>query len=138
VALSILYYRNDQAGSPLISSVNRLAGGNKYFAETSTVRRLEIIDGHSFALLETTMTGPDGELLSWHWIRVGSHETTSAYLGKLWQARARMLMRAGDGAAVIATTPLADGKDAARAHLRAFLDANLAPIEAALAATERH
>jgi len=59
-------------------------------------------------------------------------------VGKLWQTRARMLMRAGDGAAVIVTTPLADGKDAARAHLRAFLESNLAPIDAALAATEGH
>jgi hypothetical protein len=47
-------------------------------------------------------------------------------------------MRAGDGAAVIVTTPMADGKDAARATLRAFLASNLAPIESALAATEGH
>jgi hypothetical protein len=59
-------------------------------------------------------------------------------VGKLWQVRARMLMRPGDGAAVIATTPITDGKDAARAQLRAFLASNLVPIEAALAATEGH
>jgi EpsI family protein len=122
----------------LISSVNRLAGGHQHFLELDSVRRQETIRGQSFAVIETAITGPGGDLLSWHWIRIGGHQTTSAYLGKLWQARARMLMRAGDGAAVIVTTPLADGKDAARAHLRAFLDANLAPIEAALAATERH
>jgi exosortase A len=138
VALSVLYYRNEADSHPLISSVNQMAGAREHFIELGTVRRQETIGGQSFAVLETTLTGPGGDLLSWHWIRIGGHDTTSAYLGKLWQARARMLMRAGDGAAVIATTPLADGKDAARAHLRAFLDANLAPIEAALAATERH
>jgi exosortase A len=138
VALSILYYRNDEAGHPLISSGNRLADGHKGFAETGTVRREETIDGHSFAVLETAMTGSGGDLLSWHWTRIGGHDTTSPYVGKLWQTRARMLMRAGDGAAVIVTTPLADGKDAARAHLRAFLASNLAPIDAALAATEGH
>lgn len=138
VALSILYYRNEEGGRPLISSVNHLAAGQKDFEEIGTVRRQETIDGRSFAVLETTMTGPSGDLLSWHWTRIGGQTTTSAYVGKLWQVRARMLMRPGDGAAVIATTPLTDGKDAARAQLRAFLASNLAPIEAALAATEGH
>jgi hypothetical protein len=49
-----------------------------------------------------------------------------------------MLLRAGDGAAVIAATPLGEDKQAARATLRAFLAANQAPIDAALAATEGH
>lgn len=138
VALSVLYYRNEAGGRPLISSVNRLAGGHKHFTEVGTVRRQETIGGQAFTVLETTMIGPDGDLLSWHWIRIGGHEITSAYLGKLWQARARLTMHAGDGAAVIATTSLSGGKDAARANLHAFLESNLAPIQAALAATEGH
>jgi len=138
VALSVLYYRNEAGGNPLISSVNQLAFGQKHVIELGTVRRDITIGGRTFSVLETTMTSPDGDLLSWHWLRVAGHETTSAFLGKLWQAQARLTLHPADGAAVIATTPLADGKDAARAHLRAFLESNLAPIDAALAATEGH
>jgi exosortase A len=138
VALSILYYRNEANSAPLISSVNRLAGGHKNFGELGTVTRKETIGGQTWTVLETTMRGPEGELLSWHWLRIGGHETTSNYLGKLLQARARITMHAGDGAAVIVTTPLANGKDAARASLRAFLASNLAPIQSSLTATESH
>jgi exosortase A len=138
VAVSVLYYRNDAAGSPLITSVNRLAGDRSAYRELGTERRDVTIGGRAFSVLETRMTGPEGDTLSWQWLRVAGHDTTKGYIGKMWQARARLALRAGDGAAVIATTPLADGKDAARAALHAFLEANLAPIEAALAATEGH
>jgi exosortase A len=139
VALSILYYRNDANGATLISSVNRLANERNPFHEVGTARRRETIDGQTFDVLETTLVAPNGgDLLSWHWLRIGGRETTSSYVGKMWQAGARLTMHAGDGAAVIATAPLANGKDAARASLRAFLASNLAPIRSALAATEGH
>jgi exosortase A len=138
VSLSILYFRNGSDGNPLISSVNRLAREHRPFHELGTERRVEQVGARGFTLRETVLAGPGGQLLAWHWIRVGGHDTTSDYLGKLWQARARMLLRAGDGAAVIAATPLGEDKQAARATLRAFLAANQAPIDAALAATEGH
>lgn len=138
VALSLLYYRNEADGHPLISSVNQLAGEHRHYTQLGTVRRQETIDGQAWTVLETTLTSPDGDLLAWHWLRIGGHQTTSNYLGKLWQAGARLTLHAGDGTAVIVATPLTDGKDGARAKLRAFLNANLAPIQAALAATEGH
>ncbi|OON59514.1 exosortase A [Massilia sp. KIM] len=138
VALSILYYRNDGSGRPLISSVNRLAGEHNQYRELGTERRVETAGGRAFTVLETRITGPEGELLSWHWLRVGGHATTSGYVGKAWQARERLALRPGDGAALIFTTPLTQDRQAARDALRAFLAANYAPIDAALAATEAH
>jgi EpsI family protein len=138
VALSILYYRNDGAGAPLISSVNRLASEHQPFHELTTARRQVTVAGQPFTVLETTLTGADGDMLAWRWLRVARHDTTSGYLGKMWQAGARLTLHPGDGAAVIATTPLANGKEAARATLQAFMEANLAPIHAALVATEGH
>ncbi|SFB75112.1 exosortase A [Massilia yuzhufengensis] len=138
VALSILYYRNDNTGKPLISSVNRLAGEHNDYHEVGTERREERFGGRAITLLETRMAGPDGELLAWHWLRIGAHETTNAYVGKAMQARERLMLRAGDGAALIMTTPLASGRDDARAALRAFLDANHAAIDTALAVSKGH
>ena len=138
VALSILYYRNNGSGEPLISSVNRLASGNGRYFELGTEGRQETVAGHSLALRETTISGPGGNLLAWHWIQVGGERTASAHVGKALQARERLMLRAGDGATVIAATPLAHGHDAARAALRAFLEMNLAPIDAVLGSAEKH
>lgn len=136
VMLSLLYYRNDGTGKPLISSVNRMAREHDAYNEVSLRRRVERIGDAEFAVIETTMTGPDGNLLTWHWLRIGGHETSSAYIGKAWQAGRRLLMQPGDGTAVIAATPLAHGEETARATLRAFFKDNAAPIRTALAATE--
>jgi exosortase A len=138
VSLSILYYRNDNNNSVLISSVNRLAREHRPIRELGTTRRTESVDGRAFTLRETVLSGPGVQLLAWHWIRVGGHDTSSDFLGKLWQACARLTLRAGDGAAVIAATPLGEDKEAARATLRAFLASNLTQIDATLAATEGH
>jgi exosortase A len=136
VALSILYYRNQKSGKALISSVNRLAAEHNEFRETASMVRTENVKGRPFTLREATLTGPRGDLLVWHWMRVDGRTTTNAYLGKLWQAWARLLLHGDDGAAVIVATPLGENHAAARATLHAFLDANLAPIEAGLAAAE--
>jgi exosortase A len=136
VALHILYYRNQRAGKALISSMNRLAHEHNDFRETASTLRTETIDGRALTVREATLSGPGGDLLVWHWMRVDGHATTNAYLGKLWQARARLLLHGDDGAAVIVSTPLGENRAAAREALHAFLDASLAPIEASLAAAE--
>jgi exosortase A len=136
VALTILYYRNQKNGKALISSVNRLAGDQNEFHETASMVRTENVKGRAFTLREATLSGPRGDLLVWHWMRVDGRATTNGYLGKLWQARARLLLHGDDGAAVIVATPLGENRAAARANLHAFLDANLAPVEAGLAAAE--
>jgi EpsI family protein len=138
VALSILYYRNDDGGTPLITTGSRMANDPQNFHEIGTVERRESIGGRELAVLETTIAGPAGSLLSWHWIRIAGHDTASSYVGKAWQVRERLMLRAGDGAAVIATTPLGSGKEAARAVLRTFLEANRASIDEALVSTEKH
>jgi exosortase A len=136
VRLTVLYYRNQHNGKALISSVNRLAGEHSAFHETASTVRVETIGGKPFTLREATLAGPGGQLLVWHWMRVDGRTTTNGYLGKLWQARARLLLHGDDGAAVIVSTPLGENPDAARNALRAFLDASLAPIDAALVAAE--
>ncbi len=137
VGLSILYYRNDGSGHPLISSVNRLANDRSRFHEVGATRRQELADGRPLDVVESRLSAPDGELLVWRWMRIGGHETASNYVGKAWQASERLMMRPGAGSAVILSTPLRQDRNAARATLRAFLDANRGAIDATLTAMEQ-
>ena len=135
VALTVLYYRNQEKGKALISSVNRVAGEHNVLRQTGSSLRSEQIAGRPFALRETRLQGARGPILVWHWNWVDGRMTANDYLGKLWQAQAKLLFRADDGAAVMVSAPYGEKPEEARKSMRAFLDANLAPIEAALVAT---
>jgi exosortase A len=135
VALTILYYRNQQKNKTLISSVNVLAAEHNPVSQTATAVRTEQLAGRPFTLRESRLKGPAGPILVWHWIWIDQRMTANNYIGKIWQAQAKLLMRADDGAAVMLSAPYTENPEEARRSLRAFLDVHAAPIEAALAAT---
>jgi exosortase A len=135
VALTVLYYRNQEKNKSLISSVNRVAGEhNAVRAAGSSLRSMQVA-GQLFELRETRLVSASGQLLVWHWNWIDNRMTANDYLGKLWQAQAMLRFHADDGAAVMLSAPYGESPDEARKSLRGFLDANLAPIEAALIAT---
>jgi EpsI family protein len=68
---------------------------------------------------------------------IGGHYTASDYVGKLWQARAKLLLRGDDGAAIMLSAPIDDKPEAARAALRAFLASQGRALEGALEAAAR-
>ena len=137
VALHLLYYRNQDKASSLISSVNRLAGRKDPWHPTSTTRRTEPFAGQQVALRETVMQGPSGRMLVWHWMWSGGHYTASDYAGKLWQVQSRLFMHGDDGAAILLATPYEEDRERARGALRAFLAANGGAIDAALASARQ-
>jgi EpsI family protein len=134
VALNILYYRNQHNGKALISSVNRLTGPKDAWHDIDAGTRLETVGDRQLALRETTLQGPQGKLLVWHWFRVGGHDTASNAVGKLRQAQSKLLFRGDDGAAIMLSAPFVDKADEARAALRSFMADNYKSIDAALAA----
>lgn len=135
VALTILYYRNQEKNKSLISSVNVMAPGKDGVHQVSELARTEQVGGRPFALRETRLLTPEGPLLVWHWLWVDQQFTSNNYLGKIWQARAELLFRPDDGAAVMISAPFSDNPEEARAVLRAFLGAHAQPIQSALLAT---
>ena len=132
VGLNVLYYRNQDSNKKLISSINRLAGEHDAFHEVRSALRTEQAGGRSIGLRESVMRGPGGQFLVWHWIWIDGRAVTSQYVGKVLQARDKLLFRGDDGAAVMVHAAYSENPDEARAALRSFLDANLAAIEASL------
>jgi EpsI family protein len=135
VALTMLYYRNQQKNKSLVSSVNHIAEQNNPYASTHTGLRLENINGKPFQIRETHLRNPAGPIIVWQWNWIDNKVTANDYQGKLWQTEAKLAMRPDDGAAIMVSSPLGENPEQARTTLRAFLQANLAPIEAALAQT---
>jgi EpsI family protein len=134
VGLTILYYRNQDNDKKLISSVNKLSGDKDAWHETSASTRLESVGGRQLALRETTLQGPQGKLLVWHWFRVGRIDTASNAVGKLRQAQSKLLFRGDDGAAIMLSAPYGEQADEARGAMRSFLADNLKAVDATLTA----
>ena len=135
VDLNVLYYRNQGPQKRLISSVNRVDQRDEGFQHVASSGRVEEIGGQSLALRETRVKGPQGNYLVWHWNWIDGRFIANDYLGKLRQASAKLMMHGDDGAALMIATPVGEQPEAARAALRAFLQTNLAPLQATLEAT---
>jgi len=139
VSLNLLYYRNQGPDKRLISSVNRVDNRKQHFNQIGSTERTETVAGRDLAVRETRVKGPDGtNHLVWHWTWVDGRFTANDYIGKLRQAQAKLMMHGDDGAALMVSTPLGENPDTARAALRAFLEANLAPLQASLEAAREH
>ncbi len=135
VALTMLYYRNQQKNKALVSSVNHVAEEHNPYASTYTGLRLETFNGKSFQIRETRLRNSAGPIVVWQWNWIDNKVTANDYQGKLWQTQAKLAMRPDDGAAIMVSTPLGDDPEQARAAMRAFLQANVPAIDAALALT---
>ncbi|GAB2860680.1 exosortase A [Pseudoduganella ginsengisoli] len=141
VAVHIMAYRNQSNSKALISSSNKLTGEKEANHVVANGTAQVAVNGRTLALREARISGPEGDQLVWYWLRVGGHDTASNYGGKLWQAWYKLTWRGDDGATVLVSTPLArptaEGAEAARATLRAFLQAQLPAIDSALQAAQR-
>ena len=131
VALNVLYYRNQTRDKSAISSTNRLAGEKSAYHVAGSALRTE----QTLVLRESRLQGPSGNFLVWHWTWIDGAPVSNAYLGKLRQAKTKLLFGSDDGAVVMLAAPYGEQPEAARAALRAFLGANLSAIDATLATT---
>nr|WP_314624500.1 exosortase A [uncultured Noviherbaspirillum sp.] len=140
VGLSMRYYRNQTQGAGLISSTNQLVGDTEDdpWRRTGSSGRIEQIGERQLQVRETRLRGPDGALVVWQWYWIDGGFTANDYLGKLLQAKERLLMRGDDGAGIMVYARFDENPDTARAALRSFLAAQLPAMESALAANRRH
>jgi exosortase A len=135
VGLTVLYYRNQDGSKTLISSLNRLAGYEESWHEFESAGRSEAFLGQPLGLHEGLLRGPQGTIMVWTFKWIGGRYTSSDYVGKLYQAGAKALLRGDDGAAVMLAVPYDTNAEAARATLRRFLAEQGPAIDHALTAT---
>ena len=135
VGLSVLYYRNQNPGTKLISSSNQMvvAEKNPVWIETATRARQESLSGRTLKMRETQVRAKSGQFLVWSWYWVDGRFTANDYLAKLLQAKETLLMQGDDGAAIAVFAPFARDPDEARSAMRRFLTGNLVPLKATLA-----
>jgi len=138
VGLSLLYYRRPPEGTKLITTTNHLTAGKDLgWHEVATARRVEAVGARALAVRETTMSNGFSRLLVWHWYWIDGETTANDYLGKVMQIRQKLLHASDDGAAVMLYAPYDEDREPARAAMRGFLAADLAAVEARLAANAR-
>jgi exosortase A len=130
--LSLLYYRAQRAGGRLISSTNRLVADKSNWRSNGMSVRTETIGARTLGLREEIIADGRGRMLVWHWYRIDGKDTRSDYVGKAYQVAQKAFHGSDDGAAIMVYARFDDNPEQARATLRAFLAANLAPVEAAL------
>ncbi|MBC7656353.1 MAG: EpsI family protein, partial [Frankiaceae bacterium] len=136
VALSLLYYRNQRNGKALISSTNRLVEEEGSFHVLYPALRDETVGQRSLALRESTVNSPAGTILVWYCYWIDGQFVASNYGGKLLQAKAKLLFRGDDGAALLLSAPYTGDVEQARRAMRSFLADNLGAIETALIAAK--
>lgn len=139
VGFKLLYYRKPPEGTKLITTTNRLSPvKDPVWRTIATVVRDEAIGERGLRLRESSMSGPDGKMLVWHWYWIDGSTTSNDYVGKLLQIRQKLLHASDDGAAVMVFARYDDNPEPARVAMRAFLKGDLAAIEAAMAVNTRH
>jgi EpsI family protein len=135
VSLTVLYYRNQNSNKSLISSMNRLSGYEDAWHEVESTARSETVAGTPVTVHEGILRVSQGAIMVWAFKWVGGHYTGSDYVGKLWQAANKAMLRGDDGAAVMIAVPYDHDKERARAALRRFLADQGQAIDGALKAT---
>ncbi len=122
VGVSIRYYRNQHRQSMLISSSNQLVSeDDDHWRRLGSAIHSERVGSLDLAVRETSIEGPAGRILVWSWYWIDGKATVNDYLGKLLQAKEKLLMRGDDGAVVTVFAPYHDKPSEARAAMRAFL-----------------
>jgi exosortase A len=135
VGLAVRYHRNQTPGAGLISSTNQLVGDSESdpWRRTGSAARIEQIGARQLQVRETRLRGPDGALVVWQWYWIDGGFTANDYLGKMLQAKERLLMRGDDGAGILVFARYDENPETARAALRNFLAAQLPSLESTLA-----
>lgn len=133
VGLAVLYYRNQQPNSTLISSTNQLlAPKDTQWRRAGNSLRSEMIGSTQLGVRETLINGASGPFVVWHWYWIDKQFVTNDYLGKLLQAKEKFLLNGDDSAALMVFAPYNERPEEARVILRDFLNANLGAFEARL------
>lgn len=133
VALYLMYYRHQAQGAELINSQNMLIRQKhpvwKMPGEHPVAASL---NGNSATVLQGRLQSPRQSLLTWRWNRIGEVYTSNDYLGKILEARDKMLGTINDESGIIIATEYGEEPRAAAGVIQRFVDAMLPALEESL------
>jgi exosortase A len=140
VGLHISYYRQQDASRKLVSSLNVLVKSHDktWLHLSSAQHSLKRSDGPMLTVNTTELrprqalgTGPQPNLVVWHFYWVDEHFTSSDFLAKLYGAWGRFMGRPDDAAVLVFYAPRG-AQDTAAAALERFAKDNLTFLQARL------
>lgn len=119
VQLFVVLFAQQRQGSEAINNQNEIAGQKVHQTSLGS----KTVDTGSSKLpvnqskLIIDASNGENEHLVWQWYRVAGHEVINRYVGKAWEALARLYPGRADGAWIAVTTPF-NPKDADQAQQR--------------------
>ena len=138
VNVYVKYYRNQREGAKLITSQNKLVSTvNRKWGNIGESALQVDAGGAAIRVQEAQLRSSGQHLLVWYWYWIERGHVANPYLGKLLEAKARLLGKGDDAAVVILAAPYDAVPDEARALLRDFLTAHLQRLDATLVAAGR-
>jgi EpsI family protein len=138
VGLHVMYYRDQAGGGKLVSATNHIGPEHTAMRENTVLQRDEQVAGATLTVREALIGFPGNRLLVWQYYWVNGQKTSSNYLAKWLQVEQKLVTGNDDGAAVMVFAAYDEDPAPARAALRAFLNANMVPLDATLASNQRH
>lgn len=136
VGMHVAWYRNQDRGRKLVSSLNTLVrSDDKAWERIAGGTQAVTLDGRPISVRTARLSGPgDVRLLVWHWYWINGELAAGDLHAKLLTARARLLGQ-GDDAVQVVIYAQEGAPGAAAARLGAFLQDAAPAIEAALRQT---
>ena len=105
VWLTVLVYETQTQGKELIHSMNKLVNAaNEDWRIVSRGYKDYLVADESVELVESEITGKNKNITVWHWNRVDKRNITSASLGKILEAKNKLLLRPSVDSAVFLST----------------------------------
>ncbi len=134
VGLYVMYYRYQEQGSELINSQNVLVlpSGHRVWNMLEEKPRDVRLFGAPVTVLQGKIHSARQRLLTWRWNWISGRYTANAYVGKLLEAKDKLLGLRRDGAAVIAFTPYDEDIQPASEVLQRFVDDAMPSLELSL------
>ena len=136
VGVYVGYYRNQDAGRKLVSSVNVLVqSSDQRWAGVASGSRAITLGGESLRVKTAELKSTDDfRLVAWQWYWVNGHLTDSDFAAKAYTALSRLVGQGDDSAVIVIYAPKASagGGDTV---LSAFAHAALAEIDGMLQRT---
>jgi exosortase A len=134
VGLYVMYYRYQEQGGELINSQNVLIAPSNRREWKMLEEKLRDVRlfGAPVKVLQGKIHSAHQRLLTWRWNWIAGQYTANDYVGKLLEAKDKLLGVMRDGAALIVFTPYDEDIQSASDVLQRFVDDALPSLELSL------